>query len=86
MRDADFIIVGAGSAGCVLASEICRRELGKVLLIETGSNAISKHLKVPSEYPIAFQGKHAWQHTTVPQSELANRRTAVTSWQDARWL
>ncbi len=72
-KDADFIILGAGSAGCVLASEIRRRQLGSVLLVECGSKPASRHLKVPVEYPLAFGGRHAWQHTTVPQSALANR-------------
>ena len=76
-RAADFIIIGAGSAGCVLASEIRRQHLGSVLLIECGSRPTSKHLKVPVEYPLAFPGRNAWQHTTVPQSELANRRIAL---------
>ena len=72
--DADFIIVGAGTAGCVLAAELCRQQLGSVLLIECGTRPTSRHIKVPVEYPLAFGGRHAWRHATVPQSPLANRR------------
>ena len=74
LSDADFIIVGAGTAGCVLAAEICRRQLGSVLLIECGTRPTSRHVKVPVEYPLAFGGRYAWQHATVPQSALADRR------------
>jgi len=73
----DFIIVGAGVAGCMLASEITKRELGSVLLLEAGGPATSIHLKVPSQYPLAFSGRHSWGHTTTPQSNLTNRRIAL---------
>ena len=64
-------------AGCTLASEITKRELGSVLLLEAGGPATSIHLKVPSQYPLAFSGRHSWGHTTTPQSNLTNRRIAI---------
>ena len=48
--------------------------MGSVLLIECGTKPTSRHLKVPVEYPLAFNGPHAWQHATVPQPGLVNRR------------
>lgn len=73
----DYIIVGAGVAGCTLAAEITRRTLGSVLLLEAGGPPNSIHLKVPSQYPLAFHGRHSWGHTTVAQPNLANRRIAI---------
>ena len=64
-------------AGCTLASEISKRELGSVLLLEAGGPATSIHLKIPSQYPLAFSGGYSWGHTTTPQSNLANRRIAM---------
>ena len=64
-------------AGCTLASEITKRELGSVLLLEAGGLATSLHLKIPSQYPLAFTGRHSWGHTTTPQSNLANRKIAI---------
>lgn len=64
-------------AGCTLASEITKRELGSVLLLEAGGPATSLHLKIPSQYPLAFTGRHSWGHTTTPQSNLANRRISM---------
>jgi choline dehydrogenase len=69
----DYIVVGAGVAGCTIASEIARRELGSVLLLEAGTWPSSRYLKVPSEYPMAFPGGHAWQLHSVRQPSLANR-------------
>lgn len=73
-NEADYIIVGAGSAGCVLAAEISRRRLGTVILIEAGDKSTSRHLKVPVQYPHAFKGAHAWQFETTPQAALAGRK------------
>ncbi len=71
---ADYIIVGSGSAGCVLAAEISRRHLGSVILIEAGARPASRNLKVPALYPHAFKGSYAWQHETTPQTGLAGRK------------
>jgi choline dehydrogenase len=71
---ADYIIIGAGSAGCVLASEISRRHLGSVFLIEAGRKSASRNLKVPALYPHAFKGPHAWHYETIPQDGLAGRK------------
>ena len=73
-NEADYIIVGAGSAGCVLAAEISRQNLGSVFLIESGAKSASRNLKVPVLYPHAFKGSNAWQHETIPQAGLAGRK------------
>ena len=73
-NEADYIIVGAGSAGCVLAAEISRRQLGSVILIEAGAKSASRNLKVPVLYPHTFKGSDAWQHETTPQAGLAGRK------------
>ena len=70
----DYIIVGAGVAGCTRASEICKRSLGTALLIEAGPWPVSRSLKIPSAYPNAFAGKFAWGYETIPQLQLAGRR------------
>ena len=44
---ADFIVVGAGSAGCIAAAELARREAGSVLLIEAGPTDRSPLVKMP---------------------------------------
>lgn len=78
-NDADYIVVGAGSAGCVLAAEISRRRLGTVILIECGTNPTSRHLKVPVQYPHAFKGTHSWQNESKPQIGLAGRKIQLSA-------
>ena len=43
----DYIVVGVGSAGCVLASKLARRKVGKILLLEAGPSNNSPLVKMP---------------------------------------
>lgn len=70
----DYIVVGAGSAGCVIASQICERQLGSVCVLEAGGWPSSSRLKVPVRYPEAFGSEYDWRYATTPQPHLANRR------------
>jgi choline dehydrogenase len=71
--DPDFIIVGAGAAGCTLAREILVRGLGSVLLLESGSVPRSSRLRVPSDYLLAFGSPWDWGYLTAPQLKLGQR-------------
>lgn len=73
---ADYIIVGAGIAGCVLASRLHERDPSlAIILIEAGAD-VTNHPLIP--YPLsAFQLHYTevdWNYTTVPQRYLNNRR------------
>lgn len=71
----DFIIVGAGSAGCVLGERLSRQPNTRVLLVEAGPENRSHLLRVPAALPLLLRGKRFnWAFETVAQPPLENRR------------
>lgn len=70
---ADYVIVGAGAAGCVLADELSRVG-ASVLLLEAGQPDRNINTKIPAAFSKLFKGKHDWNYETVPQRELNDRR------------
>jgi len=73
VTDTDFIIVGAGAAGCTLAREIVTRRLGTVLLLESGPIPRASRLRVPSDYLKTFRSRWDWDHHTSSQKGLGQR-------------
>lgn len=70
----DFIIVGAGSAGCVLANRLSENPQHSILLIETGGSDKSIFIQMPTALSIPMNTeKYAWQYHTVEEPYLDNR-------------
>ena len=70
----DYIIVGAGSAGCVLANRLSADKNTRVLLLETGGSDKSIFIKMPTALSIPMNSdKYAWQFHTQPEPHLDNR-------------
>ncbi|CEO59610.1 hypothetical protein PMG11_04282 [Penicillium brasilianum] len=71
----DYVIVGAGAAGCVLASKLSEDENVSVLLLEAGGdNTKVLETKVPLLFPKLFHSRHDWDYYTVEQPGLASRK------------
>ncbi len=72
MTEFDFIIVGAGSAGCVLANRISENGRFTVLLLEAGGSDRNFWIKVPIGYgKVYYDAKVNWKYETEPDPALA---------------
>jgi len=75
MSDFDFAIVGAGSAGCVLANRLTESGRHKVLLLEAGGEDRNIWLHIPLGYGKHFTNRQVnWLYETEPEPECDGRR------------
>ncbi|MCX7602289.1 MAG: FAD-dependent oxidoreductase, partial [Meiothermus sp.] len=72
-QEYDYVIVGAGSAGCVLAHRLSARPDLKVLVLEAGEPEQGLYHKAPAAFPKLFKGPSDWAFYTEPQDELNGR-------------
>ena len=71
----DYVIVGAGSAGCVLAARLSEDGKHRVLVLEYGGSDRSIVIQIPAALSIAMNSKrYNWFYETEPEPNLNNRR------------
>jgi pyridoxine 4-oxidase len=70
----DVLIVGAGSAGCVLAARLSENPEIRVGVIEAGGPATDPDIAIPQLWPLLLGRDYDWAYRTVPQPGTAGRR------------
>jgi choline dehydrogenase len=70
----DYIVVGAGSAGCVLAARLTEARRTRVLLLEAGGAGGAKEIRIPAAFSKLFKTGVDWNYATEPEPHLRNRR------------
>ena len=73
----DFIIVGAGSAGCVLAGRLSEDPNVRVLLLEAGNAREPLASRVPAAFSKLFKTRHDWAFVSEPEPALGGRRLYI---------
>jgi len=73
----DYVIVGAGSAGCVLANRLSEDPSARVLLIEAGGKDRSLKIKIPAAFPEQFHTKLDWDFATEPEAHVDGRELYI---------
>jgi choline dehydrogenase len=69
----DYIIIGAGTAGCALAARLTEDPTVQVLLMEAGPADRDRLIRTPLTFPRLFQTPLDWNYWTEPQAHLASR-------------
>ncbi len=69
----DYVIVGAGAAGCVLAARLTEDSDVSVLLLEAGPKDRKLEIRIPAAFSELFRSKIDWAYETEPQAALDGR-------------
>src|SRR5205814_8404618 len=69
----DYVIVGAGSAGCVLANRLSADPSVRVLLLEAGGSDRKMNIRIPVGFAKQFRTDLDWNYTSEPEPSLIGR-------------
>lgn len=73
----DYVIVGAGSAGCAVAGRLSEDPEASVLVLEAGGRDRSPNIKIPAAFSKQFKTKLDWDYSSGPEPHLDGREVYV---------
>jgi choline dehydrogenase len=76
VQEADYVVVGAGSAGCVLAARLSEDPAVNVVLLEAGGEDRKLEIRVPAAFSKLYRSELDWGFSTAPQAKLDGREIA----------
>jgi choline dehydrogenase len=71
----DYVVIGAGSAGCVLANRLTENPDVQVLLLEAGGEDDADEIHIPAAFASLFKTRWDWNYETTEQKHLGGRST-----------
>jgi choline dehydrogenase len=73
----DYVIVGSGSGGSVLAGRLAEQQSGSVAVIEAGGSDRSLAVRIPAAFPQLFRTDRDWEYYSDPEPGLMGRRLYI---------
>jgi choline dehydrogenase len=73
----EYVIVGAGSAGCVLAHRLTEDPTCSVLLLESGGADMAREFHIPAAFSTLYQSASDWSYYTEEQEQLQQRNVYI---------
>lgn len=73
----DYVIIGAGSAGCALAAKLAEDPSKNILVIEAGPADTHQAIQIPVAFPQLFKTPFDWDYTSTPQGGLAGNTVYI---------
>lgn len=70
----DYLILGGGSAGCVLAARLSDDRNVRVALLEAGPMDVASEIQIPAAFPQLFKSDLDWDYSSEPEPALGGRR------------
>ena len=74
MQRSDYLIIGGGTAGCILANRLSKNPANHVTLFEAGSTNEHFFVKTPAAFSKLFKTNRDWAFWTTPQKHLDNKK------------